>query len=72
MLYIYKDFPRKFRHRNAKLWWDIKKYIFTICIFINSELATGIETECNDECIVWVRLKRDFFGFNNDKYECQL
>ena len=59
--FIFKDFPRKYKHPRAP------GNSGGIGIFINCKIAEGIDLNCNDECIVWLKLKSTFFGWDRDK-----
>ena len=59
--FVYKDFPRKFRHPNAP------GPSGGIGIFIKTDILEGVELECYEECIVWIKLKSSFFSWDSDK-----
>ena len=60
---IFFNYGRHRVHHNAR------RNSGGIGIFIRKEIVDGIEVKKHlDDVIVWIRLKRDFFGFSNDIY----
>ena len=59
--FIYRDFPRKFVHPHAP------GPSGGIGIFIKSDIMEGIDLDCTDESIVWLKLKSSFFDWETDK-----
>ena len=53
--YIYRDFQRKYIHPNAP------GPSGGIGVYMKSELLEGIDIECTEECIVWLKLKSSHF-----------
>jgi len=60
--FSYRDFPRKFKHRNAP------KASGGIGIYVRSTLSQGVELFSSHESVVWVKLKSSYFKCNQDKY----
>ena len=60
--YIYKDFPRQYKHPNAPY------NSGGIGIFVKSSIINGIKFECKNESLVWLKLCSSFFHWNKDKY----
>ena len=58
--YDYKDFPRKFKHQKAPCASG------GIGVFARSNIINGIEFECHQESIVWVKFKSKFFNIDKD------
>ena len=57
------NFPRKFQNRRAK------RNSGGITVFFRNSLRAGIIALKNRfDALVWLRLKKDFFGFPNDIY----
>ena len=58
--YTYKDFPRKHKHQKAPCASG------GIGIFARCNIIEGIDVECQQECIVWVKLKAAYFKSDKD------
>ena len=58
--YIYKDFPRKYKHQRAPCASG------GIGVYIRENLINGIYFEQLNECIVWIRLKSKYFKLSRD------
>ena len=61
--FVYYDFPRKYRHKNAK------RASGGLGLFVNNEIKRGVEIikNCKD-VLLWVKLRSDFFHIDSDIY----
>ena len=59
----YYDFPRKYRHKNAK------RASGGLGLFVNNEIKRGVEIlkNCKD-VLLWVKLRSDYFHIDSDIY----
>ena len=60
--FIYKDFPRKFKHKNAP------NCSGGIGVYIRKDIYPGIELSCKYECVIWLKLKQAYFHLPQDKH----
>ena len=61
--YVFHNFPWKNRHKLSL------RNSGGLAIFVNYRIAKGVTIiKHHEDCLVWLKLEKKFFGFTNDLY----